>query len=108
MAAHAEAYRAVGVLFVPLVVESVGRWSDEAIPHCCQHWPPPGTASWYSPVREYTTPLPAIGHLAMESECHTVDPPPASPPCQRGRTDLTDLVTYLLPYWENYICASPK
>ena len=31
MAAHAEACRAVGVLFVPLVVESVGGWSDEAI-----------------------------------------------------------------------------
>ena len=31
MVAHAEACRAVGVLFVPLVVESVGRWSDEAI-----------------------------------------------------------------------------
>ena len=31
MAAHAEACRAVGVLFVPLVVESLGSWSDEAI-----------------------------------------------------------------------------
>ena len=31
MAAHAEFCRAVGVLFVPLVVESVGGWSDEAI-----------------------------------------------------------------------------
>ena len=31
MAAHAEACRTVGVLFVPLVVESLGRWSDEAI-----------------------------------------------------------------------------
>ena len=31
MASHAEAYHAVGVLFVPLVVESVGGWSDEAI-----------------------------------------------------------------------------
>ena len=31
MAAHAEACRAVGGLFVPLVVESVGGWSDEAI-----------------------------------------------------------------------------
>ena len=37
------------------------------------------------------TPLPAIGHLAMERESHTVDPPPASPSCQCGRTDLTDL-----------------
>ena len=31
MAAHAEFCRAVGVLFVPLVVESMGGWSDEAI-----------------------------------------------------------------------------
>ena len=31
MAAHAESCRAVGVLFVPLVVESMGGWSDEAI-----------------------------------------------------------------------------
>ena len=37
------------------------------------------------------TPLPAIGHLAMERESHTVDLPPASPSCQCGRTDLTDL-----------------
>ena len=31
MAAYAEACHAVGVLFVPLVVESMGRWSDKAI-----------------------------------------------------------------------------
>ena len=31
MTAHAESCRAVGVLFVPLVVESLGGWSDEAI-----------------------------------------------------------------------------
>ena len=31
MAAHAEACCAVGVLFVPLVVKSMCRWSDEAI-----------------------------------------------------------------------------
>ena len=30
MNAHAEPCRAVGVLFVPLVVESLGGWSDEA------------------------------------------------------------------------------
>ena len=42
-----------------------------------------------------TTPLPAIGHLAMERKRHTVDPPPASPSCQHGRTDLTDLVASL-------------
>ena len=34
-----------------------------------------------------------IGHLTMERECHTVDPPSASPSCHRGWTDLTDLVT---------------
>ena len=32
--------------------------------------------------RVYDT-SPVIGHLAMERECHTVDPPPASPSCQR-------------------------
>ena len=31
MAAHAESCHAVGVLFVPLVVEYMGGWSDEAI-----------------------------------------------------------------------------
>ena len=103
MVAHAEACRAVGVLFVPLVVESVGRWSDEAIHTIASIGRlqgqclgiPPSAVSWYSPVREYTTPLPAIGHLTMERECHTVDPPPASPLCQRGRTDLADLVTLI-------------
>ena len=44
------------------------------------------------------TPLPAIGHLAMERERHTVDPPSTSPSCQPGRTDLTDLVTSLFIY----------
>ena len=31
----------------------------------------------------------------MERERHSVDLPPTSPPCQRGRTDLTDLVISL-------------
>ena len=30
MSAHAESCRSVGVLFVPLVIESLGGWSDEA------------------------------------------------------------------------------
>ena len=46
--------------------------------------------SWYFPIRD-TTPLPAICHLAMERECHTVD----LLSCQRGRVDLTDFVTSL-------------
>ena len=31
MAAHAEACRSVGVTFVPLVVESLGGWSETAV-----------------------------------------------------------------------------
>ena len=31
MAAHADACRAVGVVFVPLVMETLGGWCDEAI-----------------------------------------------------------------------------
>ncbi len=31
MAAHSDACRAAGILFVPLVVETLGGWSDEAI-----------------------------------------------------------------------------
>lgn len=31
MATHAEACKAIGVLFVPLVYESLGGWSNEAI-----------------------------------------------------------------------------
>ena len=34
----------------------------------------------------------AIGHLAIERERHTVDPPSACPSCQSGLTDLTDLL----------------
>ena len=44
------------------------------------------------------TPLPTIGHLAIEWERHTVDLLPASLSCQHGRTDLTDLVTSLFIY----------
>ena len=40
------------------------------------------------------TPLPAIGHLTVERERHTIDPLPARPSCQRGQTDLTDLVSF--------------
>ncbi len=31
MAAHSDACRAAGILFVPLVMETLGGWSDEAI-----------------------------------------------------------------------------
>ena len=31
MATHADAFQAIGVFFVPLVVESLGGWSGEAI-----------------------------------------------------------------------------
>ena len=31
MAAHAEACRSVGIVFVPLVAETLGGWSQEAI-----------------------------------------------------------------------------
>ena len=98
MAAHAEACCAVGVLFVPLVVESVGRWSDEAIHPIASIGHLQGQCL-VIPPSERKTPLPAIGHLAIERERHTVDLPPASPSCQRGWTDLTDLVTSLFIYF---------
>ena len=110
MAAHAEACRAVGVLFVPLVVESMGRWSDEAIHTVASIGRLQGQRLGIPPS-ESIRHLSAIGHLAME-RMPSVDPPPASPSCQRGRTDLTDLVTsylfiYLFIYcfYYLYICV---
>ena len=92
------------------------QWGSYLFPLLCSPWvaggmkpstPLPVLAAsrdrvFVFPVREYTTPLPVIGHLAMERERHTVDPPPASPSCQRGWTDLTDLVTSYLFYL--YFC----
>ena len=31
MVAHTEAYRAVGLIFIPLVVETLGGWSEESV-----------------------------------------------------------------------------
>ena len=49
-----------------------------------------------------TTLLPAIGHLAMEREHHTVGLPPASMFFQSGRTDLIDFVTLYLFIYNYY------
>ena len=87
----------MGILFVPLFVESVGSWSDEAI-HTVASIGCLQGQRLKIPQSELMTPLPVIGHLAMERERHIVDPPPASPSCQRGRIDLTDLVTSLFIY----------
>ena len=94
MVAHAEAYRAVGVVFVSLVVKSLGDWSDEAI-HTIASIGRLQVQRLGIPPSDSIRHIPAIGHLTMERERHTVDPLPASPSCQHGRTDLTDLVTSL-------------
>ena len=78
MAAHAEACRALGVLSVPLVVESPGGWSDEAIHTIASTGRLQGRHLGNLPSKHghrYDTSS-AIGHLAMERERHTVDRPP--------------------------------
>ena len=105
MAAHAESCRAVGVLFIPLVVESMGRWSDEAIHLIASIGRLQGQRLGIPPS-ESIRHLPTIGHLAIERERHTVDPPPASPPCHRGWTNLvTSLVIYLYFYYSICFCC---
>ena len=97
MAAHAETCRAVGVLFVPLVMEFrvVGVMKPST--------PLPALAVSRDgvlvfPHQRYDTYL--FQRLAISLwQMHTVDPPPASPFCQRGLADLTDLVTSLFIYF---------
>ena len=102
MAAHAEACRAVGVVFIPLVVEFVGRWSDEAIHTIASIGRLQGQC--------LGTPSSEIRHLFQRLAIslwkgittlwiHRQ----SSPSCQHGQTDLTDLVIYLFIYLFIYI-----
>ena len=68
MAAHADACRAVGVVFVPLVMETLGGWCDEAIRTIRQ--PPTRSAPRHPPSREHPTPLSAPGYITVERKCH--------------------------------------
>ena len=102
MAAHAEACRAVGVLFVPLVVESVGRWSDEAIHTIASIGCLQGQRLGIPRQRVYDTSS-RDWPSRYGKRMPPVDLLPASLSCHRGRTDLTDLVTFYL-YIYLYIC----
>ena len=80
IASHAKACHDIGVLFITLVVETLGGWSSEAI-NTISHIghqlgqrldiPPPESI--------YSSPIPMPGHLFVEEECHTMDSPPACP-----------------------------
>ena len=108
MAAHAEACRAVGVLFVPLVVRSMGGWSDEAI----------HTIASIGCLKGQRLGIPlseSIRHLFQRLTISlwkgnaTSATSQSSPSCQRGRTDLTDLVTslffkFIFCFYIFYIC----
>ena len=96
MAPHDEAYRAVWViLFCSPCCEIFGCWSDDAIHTIAsighlQGW----HLGTHLSIRD-TTSLPAIGHLDIEREHHTVDRGLASLFCRRGRADLNGLRCYL-------------
>ena len=65
MAAHAETCRTVGVLFVPLVMEFLGGWSDEATHTIVSIGRLQGRRLGIPPSEIRHVPLPATGHLAM-------------------------------------------
>ena len=85
MAAQAEACHFVGVSFNPLVVESIGCWSDRAGSRDhTEIWtiagpeagipPPIPTARGWASLPPYP-PLPKARHPPLEGKCHNVDPP---------------------------------
>ena len=70
VAAHSEACQSAGVLFVPMVVETLGGWDEEAVRTITAFAvSTPGNST----IRLYTTPVPAPCRLSMEGKRQHVD-----------------------------------
>ena len=93
MAAHAEACRSVGVHFVPIVAETLGRLCEVVIDTIKSIGRLQGQRLGIPPPDSTRHLLPAPCHLPMEGECHPMDSPPANPPCRGGWNRLIFIIT---------------
>ena len=66
MAAHAESCWAIGVSFVPLVMETLGGWSKQAVHSLSSIGRFAGQKLGSSPIRVHSPPLSEMCHLPME------------------------------------------
>ena len=91
MAAHYAACRSVGVVFIPLVVESLGGWSEEAVHNISRigrllglrTGAPPSVFSVHAP------PVPEASHLSVERQRHNVVTEAPHPSGMGGWDNLT-------------------
>ena len=83
-AAHSEACHAVGVTFIPMVVETLGGWGEEAALTVKNIGPPIGNP----PRPSNSTPFSAAGHQSVEGQRHPLDPPPPHSITGGGRANL--------------------
>ena len=72
MAAHSETCQSVGVSFVPMVVETVGGWDEEAVRTITAIGRSQGQRLGIPPS-DYTTPVPAPCCLSLEGKRQHVD-----------------------------------
>ena len=77
MIAHAGVCRAAGVIFIPLVVESLGGWTEEVI-QTIKSIGRLQPTSWDSPTRHNAPSVPATSYLPLERECLAVGQAAAS------------------------------
>ena len=96
MAAHAGPCRAAGVTFIPLVVESLGGWSEEAIYIIKSIGRLQGATTWDSSTRNNPPPFSTTIHLPVEGECLPVGQTAACPLGHSGRHCLTCLTLILV------------
>ena len=105
MAAHNEACRSVGVVFIPLVVESLGGWNEEAVHNISKirhllglrTGAPPSVYTHHLFQRLYS-------HLSVEKQRHNVVTEAPHPPSMGGWDHLTSLyyvhfIYYLFIYF---------
>ena len=78
MVAHNAECRGVEVSFVPLAMESLGGWSQEAALYTnLQNRQTSGSEAWYHPCRNSFTFVPTFVHLFVERKCNYVGSPPS-------------------------------
>ena len=88
-AAHSEACHAVGVTFIPMVVETLGGWGEEAALTVKNIGRLQDLRLGIPPRPSNSTPFSAAGHQSVEEQRHPLDPPPPHSITGGGRANLT-------------------